>query len=92
MPKLTVHPRCLSAIPIQFQEDRGWGAVTGELPFLGILIGAMLGLVANIMKFLSPHNVKIVKLSDPIHLATNFTCAALFPMATNPFQKRVSHP
>jgi len=38
------------AIPIQFQEARGWGAVTGELPFLGIAFGAFLGLFANILK------------------------------------------
>ncbi|KAL3423057.1 MFS multidrug transporter [Phlyctema vagabunda] len=40
---------CLAAIPIQFAEERGWGPVTSELPFLGILLGAIIGGFMNIM-------------------------------------------
>jgi len=38
----------LAAIPIQFAEERGWGPVISELPFLGIFLGAILGGCANI--------------------------------------------
>lgn len=38
----------LAAVPIQFAEERGWGPVTSELPFLGIFLGAILGGLANI--------------------------------------------
>ncbi len=31
------------AYPISFQEERGWNAGVGALPFLGILIGVVLG-------------------------------------------------
>lgn len=30
--------RCLAVISIQFSEDRGWGPVTWQLPFLGFLL------------------------------------------------------
>lgn len=39
----------LAAIPIQFGEERGWGPVVSETPFLGILLGALLGGAANIL-------------------------------------------
>lgn len=32
----------LEAIPIVFQEHRGWGPVTGALPFLAVLVGIIL--------------------------------------------------
>ncbi|KAF4984058.1 hypothetical protein FZEAL_671 [Fusarium zealandicum] len=38
----------LGAIPIIFREMRGWGILASELPFLCILIGAILGCLANI--------------------------------------------
>lgn len=38
----------LSAIPIQFAGVRGWGPVTSELPFLGLLLGVVCGGFANI--------------------------------------------
>ncbi|KAH7153369.1 major facilitator superfamily domain-containing protein [Dactylonectria macrodidyma] len=38
----------LGAIPIIFGEIRGWGTLVSVLPFLCILIGAILGCVANI--------------------------------------------
>jgi len=41
--------RCLAAIPIQFAEDRGWGPVTSQLPFLGFLLGSLLGGGANVL-------------------------------------------
>lgn len=40
---------CLAAIPIQFAEDRAWGEVTSELPFLALLFGTLLGGGANIL-------------------------------------------
>lgn len=40
--------RCLAAVPIQFAEDRGWGPVTSELPFLALLLGIIMGGLANI--------------------------------------------
>jgi hypothetical protein len=39
----------LAAIPIQFAENRGWGEVTSELPFIALLLGTILGGVANVM-------------------------------------------
>ncbi|KAH7323934.1 major facilitator superfamily domain-containing protein [Rhexocercosporidium sp. MPI-PUGE-AT-0058] len=39
---------CLGAIPIQFAEERGWGPVTSQLPFLALLVGVILGGGANI--------------------------------------------
>ncbi|KAF8857483.1 MFS multidrug transporter-like protein [Acephala macrosclerotiorum] len=39
---------CLAAIPIQFAEERGWGPVTSELPFLALLLGTITGGFANI--------------------------------------------
>lgn len=43
------HSRCLAAIPIQFAEERGWGPVTSELPFLALLLGTILGGAANVL-------------------------------------------
>jgi hypothetical protein len=40
--------RCLAAVPIQFAEKRGWGPVTSELPFLALLLGVVMGGLANI--------------------------------------------
>ena len=39
----------LAAFPIEFQEVRGWNALVGSLPFLGLLIGIILGGIANIL-------------------------------------------
>ncbi|TVY85148.1 Efflux pump bik6 [Lachnellula suecica] len=39
---------CLAAIPIQFADERGWGPVTSELPFLAILLGTIVGGGANV--------------------------------------------
>lgn len=38
----------LGAIPIIFREIRGWSPVVGQLPFLCVLIGAVLGCGANV--------------------------------------------
>lgn len=38
----------LGAIPIIFQEGRGWHPVVGSLPFLAILVGAWIGCAANV--------------------------------------------
>lgn len=38
----------LSAFPVEFQEVRGWGQVTGALPFLALLVGILIGAVLNI--------------------------------------------
>lgn len=38
----------LGAIPIIFQEGRGWSPVVSSLPFLAILVGAWIGCVANV--------------------------------------------
>jgi hypothetical protein len=40
---------CLGAIPIQFAEERGWGPVTSEAPFLAILLGTFVGGGINIL-------------------------------------------
>ncbi|KAB8337262.1 hypothetical protein FH972_021564 [Carpinus fangiana] len=39
----------LAAFPIVYQEIRGWGQVTGALPFLSLLIGMLIGAGANIV-------------------------------------------
>jgi len=40
---------CLAAFPIQFAENRGYGPVVSELPFLAILLGTIIGGCANIL-------------------------------------------
>ncbi|MCJ1409724.1 hypothetical protein MMC19_003807 [Ptychographa xylographoides] len=39
----------LAAFPIEFEEERGWNVFVGALPFLGLLIGIILGGLANIL-------------------------------------------
>jgi MFS family permease len=39
----------LTAFPIEFQEERGWGAVVGELPFLAMLLGIFIGAAGNLL-------------------------------------------
>jgi multidrug resistance protein len=39
----------LGAIPIIFQEERGWNYVVGSLPFLAVLIGICFGAAINIL-------------------------------------------
>jgi hypothetical protein len=41
--------RCLAAVPIEFAEERQWGPVTSELPFLALLLGTFAGGGANIL-------------------------------------------
>jgi hypothetical protein len=41
--------RCLAAIPIQFAEERHWGPVVSELPFIALLLGTITGGGANIL-------------------------------------------
>ncbi|OAL70365.1 hypothetical protein A7D00_5331 [Trichophyton violaceum] len=38
----------LSSFPIQFQEERGWNQLVGQLPFLAFLIGILFGAIANL--------------------------------------------
>ncbi|KAK8141869.1 hypothetical protein G3M48_009765 [Beauveria asiatica] len=38
----------LGAVPIIFQELRGWSPLVSSLPFLGILIGAIIGCLINV--------------------------------------------
>lgn len=38
----------LAAFPIEFIEERGWGEVVGELPFLAMLVGIMIGAGINL--------------------------------------------
>jgi hypothetical protein len=37
----------LAALPLEFAEERGWGPVVSEIPFLGLLLGTILGGGAN---------------------------------------------
>lgn len=39
----------LAAFPIEFQEERGWNLLVGALPFLALLLGIVLGGVANVL-------------------------------------------
>lgn len=39
----------LASIPIEFQEIRGWGPVTGSLPFIALLVGIFIGGGCNIL-------------------------------------------
>ena len=39
----------LSAFPAQFQDIRGWNQLTGSLPFLGLLLGILIGAAGNIL-------------------------------------------
>jgi hypothetical protein len=38
----------LAALPIEFAEERGWGPVVSQVPFMGIFLGAVLGGGANV--------------------------------------------
>lgn len=38
----------LSSFPIQFQEERGWNQLVGQLPLLAFLIGILFGAIANL--------------------------------------------
>ncbi|KAI4249021.1 MAG: hypothetical protein LQ352_005756 [Teloschistes flavicans] len=39
----------LASFPIAFQEERGWDQVVGALPFLALLLGIIVGGVANVL-------------------------------------------
>ncbi|MCJ1418743.1 hypothetical protein MMC32_005094 [Xylographa parallela] len=39
----------LSSFKIEFEEERGWNQFVGALPFLGLLIGILIGGMANIL-------------------------------------------
>jgi len=77
---------CLAAIPIQFAEDRGWGPVTSELPFLALLLGIIMGGAANIynnkfyIKKFTQNNNKAVPEArlPPMMLGSVFFSGGLF--------------
>ncbi|EED18004.1 conserved hypothetical protein [Talaromyces stipitatus ATCC 10500] len=39
----------LASYPVEFQEGRGWNSLVGNLPFLGMLVGIVLGALTNIL-------------------------------------------
>ncbi|KAJ9482683.1 hypothetical protein VN97_g10742 [Penicillium thymicola] len=39
----------LASFPVEFQETRGWNPLVGNLPFLGILTGMILGAIVNLL-------------------------------------------
>ncbi|KAJ5718461.1 hypothetical protein N7488_004107 [Penicillium malachiteum] len=39
----------LASFPVEFQELRGWNALVGNLPFMGILTGMVIGACVNIL-------------------------------------------
>lgn len=39
----------LAAFPIEFSETRGWNPLVGALPFLGLLVGILIGGAANVL-------------------------------------------
>lgn len=39
----------LAAFPVEFEETRGWNQVVGALPFLALLLGILIGAVANVL-------------------------------------------
>ncbi|KAL8637681.1 MAG: hypothetical protein Q9228_005073 [Teloschistes exilis] len=39
----------LASFPIAFQEERGWNQVVGALPFLALMLGIIVGGVANVL-------------------------------------------
>ena len=39
----------LAAFPIEFEENRGWNPFVGSLPFLGLLVGIVIGGAANVL-------------------------------------------
>ncbi|KAL6828786.1 MFS general substrate transporter [Trichoderma sp. SZMC 28015] len=40
---------CLAAIPVSFGDHRGWPRVSAELPFLALMLGIVIGGLANIL-------------------------------------------
>lgn len=39
----------LASYPVEFREVRGWTPLVGDLPFLGILVGIIIGTCTNIL-------------------------------------------
>lgn len=39
----------LSAFPVEFQEERGWNQLVGNLPFLATLVGILVGAFVNVL-------------------------------------------
>ncbi|MCJ1310303.1 hypothetical protein MMC25_003965 [Agyrium rufum] len=39
----------LAAFPIEFEQERGWNILVGSLPFLGLLLGIIVGGFANVL-------------------------------------------
>ena len=48
-----------AAFPIAFEEERGWNALVGSLPFLATLIGAVIGAGCNVLN--TPFYIRKVK-------------------------------
>ncbi|KAF3385910.1 Efflux pump bik6 [Talaromyces pinophilus] len=78
----------LASFPIQFQEIRGWNALVGALPFLGLFIGILLGAVVNIVnqrfyahRFRANNNQAVPEARlPPMMLGSIFFTAGLFIM------------
>ena len=75
--------RCLAAIPIQFAEERQWGPVTSELPFLALLLGSFTGGGANILYVTFRASASQLTESE----TTNSTLRSFGKMVTRQFLK-----
>lgn len=69
----------LSAIPIVFEQHRGWSPVTGSLPFLALLLGSVLGLLLNTL------NGKVYAKAVDAHDGKPAPEARLYPMMIGSF-------
>ncbi|KAA8574259.1 hypothetical protein EYC84_005758 [Monilinia fructicola] len=77
---------CLAAVPIQFAEERGYGPVTSELPFIALLLGTVFGGTANILnnkfytrKFEANENQPVPEARlPPMMIGSIFFAAGLF--------------
>ncbi|QSZ33753.1 hypothetical protein DSL72_005324 [Monilinia vaccinii-corymbosi] len=77
---------CLAAVPVQFAEERGYGPVKSQLPFLALLLGTVFGGTANILnnkfytrKFEANENQPIPEARlPPMMIGSIFFAAGLF--------------
>jgi hypothetical protein len=73
---------CLGAVPIIFGEKRGWKPVPSELPFLAIMLGTVLGAVANILNQLRYNKIGHGKVIPELRLIPMMAGSVAFAVGT----------
>lgn len=79
----------LAAFPVEFQQERGWNALVGSLPFMALLLGIVIGACVNtfnqkfyVKKFHAAGNHPVPEARlPPMMLGSVAFCAGLFIFA-----------